>query len=362
MRIFFLFFLTFSIPAIAQSVKPFPPPEAILADDKHHEPKSGVQIGPGNTITIQSGVGTPSTINVLAFSRDGKWLAAGKDFGRVVIWDVTKQKFARAFETRQGIIKAVALSKDGAILATAGDKDDYSLKLWNVQNGKLLKTFKASTDFIHSVSFGPDGRWLMVSDNTARTYVLEIASGKQLLDLKDMWGPVLSPDGRTFMVVGKKIFVSWNTADWTQTATVPQGENYPVAMGLLPEADTFVAGLFDGSFHLYKLSTGEVLPTAPLSPLPKFNLAAGGFASFGPGNTIFGHSDGQLWLWDTHTGQTCVSAVMYSESGALSSDGTLLAGAKANSILAQTRSGEGVWLWDTAKLRAACGLTRQAAR
>lgn len=362
MRIFFLFLLTFSIPAVAQSVKQFPSPDAILTDDKHHEPKSGVQIGPGNTITIQSGGGTPSTINVLAFSRDGKWLAAGKDFGRVVIWDVTKHKFVRAFETGQGIVKAVALSEDGATLATAGDKDDYSLKLWNVHNGKLLKTFKTSKGFIHSVTFGLDGRWLMVSDNTARTYVLEIANGKQLLDLEDMWGPVLSPDGRTFMVVGKKIFAIWNATDLTQTGTIPRGEHYPFAMALLHGADIFVAGLSDGSFHLYKLSTGDILPAAPSSQLPKFNLAAGGFASFSPDGTIFGHSDGQLWLWDTRTGQTCVSDVMYSESGALSPDGTLLVGAKSNSILAQNRSGEGVWIWDTAKLRAACGLTSQAAR
>src|SRR5207244_4034756 len=54
----------------AQSSK-FTPPEVMLRDAKHKEPKSGVQIGPGNTITIQSGVGTPTTINVLSLERMG---------------------------------------------------------------------------------------------------------------------------------------------------------------------------------------------------------------------------------------------------------------------------------------------------
>src|SRR6266478_3340291 len=76
----------------AQSAKSFPSPESMLRDAKHKEPKSGVQIGPGNTITIQSGVGTPTTINVLSFGKNGALLAAGKDFGRVVVWDVANKK------------------------------------------------------------------------------------------------------------------------------------------------------------------------------------------------------------------------------------------------------------------------------
>src|SRR2546429_340249 len=88
-------------------------PEVMLRDAKHKEPKSGVQIGPGNTITIQSGVGTPTTINVLSFGKNGALLAAGKDFGRVVVWDVANKKFLCAVETGQGIVHAVAISPDG---------------------------------------------------------------------------------------------------------------------------------------------------------------------------------------------------------------------------------------------------------
>jgi hypothetical protein len=49
-----------------------------------------------------------------------------------------------------------------------------------------------------------------------------------------------------------------------------------------------------------------------------------------------------------------VWAVPHSISGSLSPDGSLLAGAKDNSILAQTQSGDGVWIWDTSKLAAKC--------
>lgn len=84
----------------------------MLRDLNHKLPKSGVQVGPGNTITIQSGVGTPTSINVLSFGQSGTLLAAGKDFGRVVVWNVVTRKVVRAIETGQGIIHAVAISPD----------------------------------------------------------------------------------------------------------------------------------------------------------------------------------------------------------------------------------------------------------
>jgi WD40 repeat protein len=123
-----------------------PEPDTILADVKHTEPKSGVQLGPRNTLTIQSGVGTPTTINVLAFSKDSKLLAAGKDFGRVVVWDLPSRKVLCAVDTGQGIVHAVALSADGQLMATGGDGDRLSLKLWHLPDGKLVRTYNYSMD------------------------------------------------------------------------------------------------------------------------------------------------------------------------------------------------------------------------
>src|SRR5665213_2442490 len=80
----------------AQSI--FPPPDRTFYDVKHKEGKSGVDFD-GKTIVIHPGVGTPGTINVLSFSRDGKLLAAGRDFGRIVVWDVDSGKVVRVIES-----------------------------------------------------------------------------------------------------------------------------------------------------------------------------------------------------------------------------------------------------------------------
>ena len=340
----------------AQSVKSFPSPESMLRDAKHKEQKSGVQLGPGNTLTIQQGVGTPTTINVLSFGKDGTLLAAGKDFGRVVVWDVVNRKFLCAIETGQGIVRAVAISPDGQTIATAGEGDQSSLKLWHLPDGQLIKRYTSFGGYILSAAFGPNATWMVFSDNTSTTRVLDLTTGKQLLELKETHSPILSPDATILMAVSKTECTLWNTSDWTKLRTLPRAPVYAIPLALNPGIDRFVL-TSSGAFLLAKLSTGELLPNSPVQPLPRFNGAAGGFAAFdtsGP-YLLFGHSDARLWAWDSRNGQTCTSEVLYSESGALNPDGSLLAGAKDNSILAQGQSPDGVLLWDTKHLAAKCG-------
>lgn len=338
--------------AAAQSVLNFPPPDMTLVDAKHKEPKSGVQFGPGNTLTIQSGVGTPTAINAIAFSQDNKIIAAGKDFGRVVIWDAPSRKFLRAFDSGQGIITAVALSADGQMLATAGQGDGFSLKLWHVPDGKLVRTFRHFNGYVRTAAFGPTNTWIVAWDNSGAVHVLDTASDNQLLNLKDAYSPLLSPQGDTMMTVDKVAFTLWSTSDWTKKGTLPRPTDNPWPLAINPQTDRALI-TSGSSFRMLRLSTGELISSLP-PELPKFNLAAGGFAAFGNDDMVFGHSDGRLWAWNVKLGQTCVSDVMYSEAGALSPDGSLLAGAKDNSIFAQTRGGEGVWLWRTDKLTSAC--------
>jgi WD40 repeat protein len=341
---------------LGQSPASFPSPNEKLVDAKHKEPKSGVQIGPGNTITIQQGVGTPSTINVLSFTKDGNLLAAGKDFGRVVVWDLPLKKFMSAVDTGQGIVHAVAFSPDGQLLATAGDGGRSSIKLWHIPDDKLVNTYQNTGGYVLTLAFGPSGAWFVISDNTGKTRVLDVSTGKQLVDLAGSYRPILSPDGSILMTVTDTEYLLWNTSNWTKQRTLARAKGFPIPLAIDPQSDSFII-TFSGTFRLARLSSGELLPNLPTPPLPKFNLAAGGFASFVPATSlVVGHSDGRLWVWDTASGHTCVSDLMYSESGALSPGGAILAGAKDNSFLAQSKSGVGVWLWDTKELATKCGL------
>jgi WD40 repeat protein len=336
----------------------FPRPKLILYDAKHKEPKSGVELR-GNQLVIQSGVGTPSTINALSFSSDGKFLAAGKDFGRVVVWDITQRSFVCALDSGQGIVRSVAISADGQLLATSGSNMDPSIKVWHLPDGKLVNDFRIGNSAVQKLLFSPDPTFLIVSENNAVAYVMDIATGKHKQELSGEWAPVFSSDGKTLMTVSKTAMILRNSNDWQLQKTLPKLTKYPIPLSLDPDLDLYIFGdgTEENSFFAARLSTGELLPNPRSTKLPRVNFGAGAFASVEPASGIvFGHSGGRLWAWNSQTGKTCASSILYSESGALSPDGSLVVGAIDNSIMAPDKVKPGVGVWETAAIRKDCGL------
>ncbi|MGC2754790.1 MAG: hypothetical protein WCA40_20685, partial [Candidatus Acidiferrum sp.] len=186
-------FLLSVLPASAQNgnvsasrpATPFPSPEFVLRDAKHKEQKSGVQLQ-GGQLTIASGVGTPTSINSLSFSADGKILAAGKDFGRLVLWEVQEKRFLQAMDTKQGQVKSVAVSPDGKVVASGGNQDGDSVKLWDLASGKELWKFTQANGEINQLLFVAEGKKLIVADNASNVYVLNAGDGKTIAKLPNL--------------------------------------------------------------------------------------------------------------------------------------------------------------------------------
>jgi WD40 repeat protein len=341
--------------AIGQSTLPVP--DKILFDAKHKEQKSGVESN-GNVITIRTGVGTPSSINVLSFSRDGKLLAAGKDYGRVVIWDMSTGAVIHVIDSGQGIVSAVAISPDNQVIATAGSEKNPTIALWNLTTGKILRTFDVSNPVVQRLEFAPDGRSLIVREN-GTAYVLDTVSGSQKVDLSGERLPVLSSDGKTLMTVQGANFILRSSTDWTVLKTFPKPAKYAWPLALDTQQDIYIYGdsTEKQGFIAARISSNSPLQEKRQIVLPQFNPSAGFFAAISPSSDIvFGHSGGRLWGWNVNTGKTCVSQVLYSESGQLSSDGRFLVGAIDNGFLSKDKIKPGVEIWDVLSLIKACEL------
>ena len=84
----------------------------------------------------------------MAFSRDGKLLATGKNDHSVTLWQVEETSSAPTFRTFSrggGQVWSVAFSFDGSMLAS-GD-DDGAIIVWETQTGASLHTLRSERPY-----------------------------------------------------------------------------------------------------------------------------------------------------------------------------------------------------------------------
>lgn len=116
---------------------------------------------------------------VMAFSRDGRYLATGDQEGRLLLWNMDQGKLARVLEhgPDQGIC-ALAFSPEADYLAIG--TDGGSLWLWSVSSaGSPPEILLEGSEALLTLAFSPDGRCLVSGDALGRVHYWEIDSGER---------------------------------------------------------------------------------------------------------------------------------------------------------------------------------------
>ena len=145
--------------------------------------------------------GHAEAVRALAFSRDGKRLAAAGGLparkGEVKIWDVAARSVLVTIAGHADCIYAVAFSPDGTTVATAGY--DKLIKLWDASTGKEVRTLKDHIDAIYALAFTPDGKRLVSGSADRGVKIWDAASGTRLYTLSEPSDGIntvaVSPDG-----------------------------------------------------------------------------------------------------------------------------------------------------------------------
>jgi WD40 repeat protein len=131
--------------------------------------------------------GPASTVRAVAFSHDGRLLAAAGGLaarsGEVLIWDVAQRKLLQTIHGHADCIYGVAFSPDGKSIATGSY--DKLIKLWDVTSGKEIRTFKDHIDAVYAVAFTPDGKRLVSGAADRTVKIWDVATGERLYTLSE---------------------------------------------------------------------------------------------------------------------------------------------------------------------------------
>src|SRR5688572_14243173 len=273
-------------------------------------------------LVLQTGYNNFFGATRIVFSPDGRLIATATFRSSTIkLWETATGRELRNLssgtQSATGTAPSVAFSRDGRVVAAATGNN--SVKIWDVTSGRELQTLSggeasmaSSIAGIYFIGFTPDGRVVTISDAIK---VWDLASGQVLrafgstsLSVSGFsggdGGAALSPDGRQLATVnttGEKPQIKfWEIASGREVRSVdlPDKEIHSAEVCFTSDGRVLFAGVIDRRMRLWDITGKQT--ERDLSPTVKdFNLI-----KFSRDGRLVALSESyNVKIWETTTGR-----------------------------------------------------------
>jgi WD40 repeat protein len=269
-------------------------------------------------------------VRSVAFSPDGKFLAAGDGNGHVYVWQLGTRRLAGSMaDPRSKGVSSVTFNPVGSLLAAA-DANGH-VYLWAAN--KLLATLAApSGKGVRSVVFSPDGTFLAAGDTDGHVDVWRVGTRRLTSSMADprskgVSSVAFNPAG-SLLAVGD---ANGHIYLWGHrlAGTLADPSSHGVtSVAFSSDSKYLVVGDADGKAYTWLVSKGVIVQLLADPSSKGVNWVA-----FNPGNTLLaaGDGNGRVFLWThTLTGTLTDPRSRGVRSVAFSLDGKYVAAADAN--------------------------------
>lgn len=275
-------------------------------------------------------------VRSVAFSPDGRLVAAGFLNGGIKVWDVYAGLNLLSLEAHVASVTSVAFSPDGRWLVSASR--DKTIKLWDSVTGAEVQTLLGHPAEVRAASFSPNGEWLVSGSHDRTVRIWRAATGQQVQvlgqhklsvtsvlfspngkliasagmdktvklweaetgrEIRELRGHTrgvealaFSPDGSLLASGGgDRLIKIWDTAG-REIQTLRGVTSDVTSLSFSPDRSLLAAGSLGKTVKVWKLADGEVIKSLRFTDI-SYNPVA-----FSPEGQwlVFGSRDLQLWL------------------------------------------------------------------
>ena len=197
----------------------------------------------------------------VAFSPDGRLLAASTANGEIRIWQVEDGQQLHVLTGHVVWVWTIAFSPDGRFLASGGT--DQTVRLWDVDSNNCLHILRGHTDRVRGVAFSPDGRLLASASGDQSVRLWDVSAGKHLATLAGHSDWVLdvafSPDSRILASCSRdKTIRLWDLNHRQLRKTLAAHDDGIHALAFSPNGQWLVSGSEDQTVRLWRVETWQI--------------------------------------------------------------------------------------------------------